>query len=204
MAALSVDKAEGLPGGVSELKAKELLFVSRLVSHGKMAQAAVEAGYKEDNAGVTAHKVLNRPEVQRFFKKCVGKLADNANEMVQRVYLRSVQAHAAADEAFQRMQETDKMVEDSRKHSVTEGKESSSSTTTSEDVRAKEIAMRDWTRACAVADRVDNLLAAMLGRLNLNVNHSGEVKHITVTKQVMETYSTMRREVVTARKEGSN
>ena len=72
-------------------------------------------------------KVLNRPEVQRFFKKCVGKLADNANEMIQRVYLRSVQAHAAADEAFQRMQEADKMVEDSRKHSVTDGKESSSS-----------------------------------------------------------------------------
>lgn len=200
MAALSCDKPEQLPGGVSELKPREMVFVARLCAHGRMAQAAVEAGYKEDNAGVMACKVLARPEVNRFYKRCVGRLADNANELVSRVYQRSVQAHAAADEAYQRMQEADRMVEDARKHAVTEGKESSSSTSTSEDVRAKEIAMRDWTRACAAADRVDNLLASMLGKLNLTVTHSGQVLH--VTKDGMQVLSNLRREVVQARKEG--
>ena len=196
MGVLGVKEVGALPEGISALSAKEALFVARLVSHGKIAEAAREAGYKGENVGITGSRLLRRPDIQRFYAKCLNYLARNADEVVRRVYERSVAAHAAAMQAWQVMHEVDDFVELARKER--EGSQAAKHVEINErDMqRKRELAARDFLRFTAAADKSDALLASMMGKLNVNVNVSGSVIH--VTKNVCEAFANMRQTAVQA------
>lgn len=197
MAALGVSEVHGLPAGASALAAKELIFVARLLQHGRMSQAASEAGYKGENVAVTASKLLRRPEVQIFYGRCVAQLAANANQVIARVYERSVAAHSEAMRCFQQMQELDaeQMEVESETESVSSGKESDHTSTSTRRQRLRERLAKDFARFDGIAAKNDTLLASMLGKLNVNV--TGEVKVVQVTQQAMNILSEIRRQNLT-------
>ena len=204
MAVLGVGEMHQLPAGAGQLTAKELIFVARLVSHGRMAQAATEAGYKGENTGVTASKLLRRPEVQAFYGRCIAQLAANANTIIARIFERSTAAHAEAMAAYQRMQEVDaeKLVVESETSTVSTGGESSSASTSTHRIRAREQAAKDFVRFTAVADKADHLLASMLGKLNVNV--TGEVKVVQVTQSALGIMANLRRQSITPAQAAAN
>lgn len=94
-----------LPQGVAELTRREMRFVMGVLEHGQMARAAIDAGYSPDSAGQIASETLRKPKVFAFYKRCLDKVASQAELVVRRCYERSVIFHARAMEAGQTLRE---------------------------------------------------------------------------------------------------
>lgn len=208
-ASIGVEKVEELPDGVSTLNPRELRFVLGVLNHGQMAKAAVEAGYSAESAGQIASETLRKPKVFAFYRRCVDKLANNADRAVARVYERSVILHAKALEASQTKANAEEWIILTEKHETTRGSESTTKKDVREYERIRDRAQRDEKHYVTLANQTDALLATLLGKV-AGVLVSGEIRHThggTVTAVVPETalgaLANARRDVLVARRDGT-
>lgn len=79
-----------LPHGASELNPKQLKFALAFLGCGNATQAARETGFSEENAG----KLLKNTGISRFLSLAVKPVAQNGDQLVRRVWERSVSMHA--------------------------------------------------------------------------------------------------------------
>lgn len=151
-----------LPQGVSDLTRREMRFVVGVLEHGQMAKAAIEAGYSPDSAGAIASETLRKPKVFAFYKRCLDKVASQAELVVRRCYERSVIFHAKAMEAGQSVRDANEwlLVNWKQERSRT-GKE------VKEYELARERAQRDEKHYAGLARAEDALLLNALGRLKV-------------------------------------
>jgi len=194
-------KTESLPSGIADVSAKELKFVNNLLKHGQMARAALEAGYQgeKDGAGVWASKTLRKAKVFRIYQAALSQVSQDADKLVGRVYERSVMWHErakSAHEAIEQAQAKVEFLERERQERMAEGVQDSklhreAIKTAERDLAA---AQTDERRYAALATKEDTLLGSLLGKLNLNVNLSGEVVHYTAGNEVTEAFAVKRRE----------
>lgn len=80
---------ETLPHGAGDMSAKELRFCISYLNCGSQRQAAREAGYSEDNAS----KLLRNTAIARFLGGAIKVVAQNGDQLVRRVWERSVSWH---------------------------------------------------------------------------------------------------------------
>ncbi len=90
-----------LPQGAAELTRREMRLVMGVLEHGQMARAAIEAGYSAESAGAIASNAIKKPKVLAFYRRCVEKVASQAELVMRRICERSVIFHAKAKEAAQ-------------------------------------------------------------------------------------------------------
>ncbi|WP_043586933.1 terminase small subunit [Geminisphaera colitermitum] len=149
-----------IPQGASDLTKREMTFVLRMLEHGQMAQAAIEAGYSEASAASIASETLKKPKVFAFYRRCLDKVVTNAERLTARVYERSVVLHAQALEAAQKLAEANEWLLLSERHES--GKNA-------KDVRefelARERAQRDQKHFIGLANQTDALLGSLLGKI---------------------------------------
>lgn len=159
---------EEMPEGVGELTHREMRFVLRMLEHGQMAQAAREAGYSEQSAGVIASETLRKPKVHRFYRRCLTDVASKSALITRRVYERSVVLHARAIECAQRVQDANAWLLNTYREET--GKNA-------KDVReyelARDRAQRDERHYVTLANQTDGLLATLLGKLTLTEDGKG-------------------------------
>lgn len=160
-----------MPQGAGNLTQREMKFVIGVLSHGRLARAAVEAGYSEASAGAIASETLRKPKVFSFYRRCVKQVADKGDELVRRAYERSVIFHAKCIEAAQQVKDEDEWLF-VRQTEVMGGKNPHKK---HEHERARERAQRDEKHYAVLAAQADTLLASMIGKLTLKVE--GELKH---------------------------
>jgi len=158
-----------LPDGVSELTRKEMRFVVAVLEHGQMARAAIEAGYSPESAGQIASETLRKPKVLGFYRRCLDKVASQAELVVRRIYERSVVFHAKALSASQERADADEwLLATNRQERGRNAK----------DVKTFELkrdrAQRDEKHYAGLARAEDALLLNALGRLKVSPG-SGEV-----------------------------
>ncbi len=151
-----------MPQGVSDLTRREMKFVAAVLEHGQMARAAVEAGYSAESAGSIASETLRKPKVFAFYRRCLDKVASQAELVVRRIYERSVIFHAKAMEAAQTLKESDEwLLATSRQERGKNAK----------DVKvfelARERAQRDEKHYAGLARAEDALLLNAMGRLKV-------------------------------------
>lgn len=161
-----------LPEGASDLTRREFAFVTFLLGHGQMARAAREAGYSEAAAAAIASETLRKPKVHAFYRRCLAKVANNAEQLVIRVYERSVLWHAKALEAAQEVQEAEAVLV---RESTQNGKNAHTLKTYE---TARDRAMRAEKHYEQMAARTDTLLGGLLGKLKLNVDDGGGLKGV--------------------------
>lgn len=151
-----------MPAGVSELTSREIKFVAGVLEHGRMAQAAIDAGYSEESAGSIASETLRRPKVRAFYRKCLDKVASQAELVIRRIYERSVIFHAKAMEAAQGARDADAWLVSA------ERQETGRSAKTVRDFElARDRAMRAEKHYAGLARAEDALLLNALGRLKV-------------------------------------
>jgi hypothetical protein len=81
-----------LPLGASKLNKRQLEFCLAYLQTGSAVQAAKHAKYGDPEAH--ASKILNNPAVAVFLAKSISKVAGNADQLVSRVWERSIDLHA--------------------------------------------------------------------------------------------------------------
>jgi hypothetical protein len=81
-----------LPLGASALNKRQLEFCLHYLKSGSALQAATAAGYSDPEAH--ASKILKHPAVAVFLAKSISKVAGNADQLVSRVWERSIDLHA--------------------------------------------------------------------------------------------------------------
>ena len=159
---------EELPSGVGELTAREVKFVCGVLEHGQMRRAAIDAGYSEESASAIASETLRKPKVSAFYRRCVDKLASQAELVLRRIYERSVIFHAKAMEAAQDKQDAEQWLLASNRQEL--GKNA-------KDVKVFELkrdrAQRDERHYTALARAEDALLLNALGRLKVSPGEGG-------------------------------
>jgi phage terminase small subunit len=165
-----------LPNGAAELTRREMLFVQRVLEHGQMARAAIEAGYSEASAGAIASETLRKPKVFAFYKRCTDVLANDTAKLVRTTYERYVVFHAKTIEAAQVRADADTWL---NIELVKETGKNSKERTTQELRRAQ--AQRDERTYSGLARAEGTLLAAMLGKLKIQIE--GNVKVSVVTDE---------------------
>lgn len=152
-----------MPQGVGDLTTREIKFVRGVLEHGQMAHAAVEAGYSPDSAGSIASETLRKPKVQAFYRRCLDKVASQAELVVRRIYERSVIFHAKAMEAAQTRQDADAWILSYERHERSRG---------GKEVKEFELkrdrAMREEKHYAQLARAEDALLLNALGRLKVS------------------------------------
>lgn len=151
-----------MPAGVSELTSREIKFVAGVLEHGQMRRAAIDAGYSEDSAQSIASETLRKPKVLAFYRRCLDKVASQAELVIRRCYERSVVFHAKAMEAAQTARDaTQWLLVHCREEKARFGK----------DVKEYELerdrAMRDEKHYATLARTEDALLLNALGRLKV-------------------------------------
>ena len=167
-----------LPEGVDVLTRREFAFVTALLGHGQQARAAREAGYSPDAAAAIASETLRKPKVHAFYRRCLAKVANNAEQLVMRVYERSVLYHAKAMSAAQEMRELEAAEQALLRLDKAAGGGKSSTTEHYETRRA--VWMREEKKYADMANAADVLLGSLLGKLKLNVDVSGGLKGVVV------------------------
>ncbi|EIQ00734.1 phage terminase, small subunit [Opitutaceae bacterium TAV1] len=201
--AFAASGIDGIPQGASDLTKREMTFVIRVLEHGQMRQAAIEAGYSEDSAGQIASETLRKPKVFAFYRRCLDKVVTNAERMTARVYERSVVLHAQALEAAQKLANANEWLLASERHES--GKNAKN---VREFELARERAQRDQKHFVTLANQTDSLLGSLLGKI-AGVHVSGEVKHthagtvgvapVTVPEAALPALAQVRRDVLAAR-----
>jgi len=206
-ASIGVEQVDELPEGVSTLNPRELRLVLGVLRHGQMAKAAVEAGYSEGSAGQIASETLRKPKVFAFYRRCVEKLASNADRVIARTYERSVILHAKALEAMQTRADAEQWIIASEKHETTKGSESTSKKDVREYERIRDRAQRDEKHYVTLANQTDSLLASLLGKIpglhlsgDVNDTHGGTV--VAVPEAALDALAMARRDVLVARRDG--
>lgn len=145
-----------------ELTRREMKFVAAVLEHGQMARAAVEAGYSATSAGAIASETLRKPKVFAFYKRCLDKVASQAELVVRRCYERSVIFHAKAMEAAQTARDaSDWLLITFKEERSRYGKD------VKEYELARDRAMRDEKHYAGLARAEDALLLNALGRLKV-------------------------------------
>lgn len=164
---------EDLPAGLGGLGRRELVFVNRLLEHGQMARAALEAGYagEKEGAGVWASKTLRKAKVFRVYKAALAKVSADADQLVQRVYERSALWHAKAKAAAQEVEKLDGLLLSARVEH--DGCKDQKVVESYETQRTR--MMREERHYAQLAVREDTLLGSLLGKLRLDI--SGSVEH---------------------------
>jgi hypothetical protein len=81
-----------LPVGVSSLSKRQREFCLHYLQTGSAYRAATQAGYSDPAAYAT--KVMKLPAVSGFLARAIGKVAGNADELIKRVWKRSVDLQA--------------------------------------------------------------------------------------------------------------
>lgn len=163
-----------LPDGVATLTRKEMKFVLAVLQHGQMAKAAIEAGYSASSAGSIASETLSKPKVFAFYRKCVNQVAGKGDELVRRVYERSVIFHAKAISAAQEVADAnawlmvDYKVEKGRNAKDRQGYE-----------LARDRAQRDEKHYTKLANETDALLGALIGKLKIKFEGNVTVNVVT-------------------------
>jgi hypothetical protein len=165
-----------LPHGAGALTRREMVFVQRMLEHGQMARAAVEAGYSEASAGAIASETLRKPKVFAFYKRCCDVVANDTAKLVRSTYERYVIFHAKAIEAAQVRADADTWLATGL---VTESGKNSKERTVQELRRTQ--AQRDEKTYSGLARAEATLLAAMLGKLKIKIE--GDVKVSVVTDE---------------------
>lgn len=171
-----------MPEGVSVLTTREMRFVLGVLEHGQMARAAAEAGYSQDSAGAIATETLKKPKVFAFYKRCLDKVASQAELVVRRCYERSVIFHAKAMEAGQALKDAEQwLLAGERQENGRHGK------TVKEFELARERAKRDEKHYAGLARAEDALLLNALGRLKVSPgSQSFDVVPDTVREHLAE------------------
>lgn len=164
-----------IPAGLGNLSAREMKFVARLLAHGQLAQAAIEAGYSANSAGAIASETLRKPKVQAFYRQCLAKSGANAETVISRVVERSVLLHDKARAAAQSRAETEEALRLLlEKEEVTSGKNACS-----KQAREYETELTRQLRLekhyITLANQTDTLLAQLIGKLTVNIE--GNVNH---------------------------
>lgn len=163
-----------LPQGVADLTRREMRFVIGVLEHGQMGRAAVEAGYSADSASSIASETLKKPKVFAFYRKCLDKVANQAELVVRRCYERSVIFHAKAMEAAQAVRDQNEWLLATERHE--KGKNA-------KEVRtfelARERAQRDEKHYSSLARAEDALLLNALGRLKVSPGGEGVVDAVS-------------------------
>lgn len=181
-----------LPQGASDLTARELKFVTRLLEHGQMARAATEAGYSADSAGSIASDTLRKPKVLRFYRSCLGEVAAKADIVTRRVYERSVMFHARAIAAAQERDDAETWILSEETHQ--NGKDAKK---VQRFEKLRDRAQRDEKHYTTLANQTDTLLAALLGKVKeLTIDNSTHHNHLIVTPAFQEELAEMRRQVM--------
>jgi phage terminase small subunit len=193
-AAMSAELADAgvgreLPEGASDLTKREFAFVTRLLQHGQMARAAREAGYAEESAGVIATETLRKPKVHGFYRRCLSKVANNAEQLVIRVYERSALFHAKCLECAQQAKELETLMLVARKENAKNG-------TTVEYETQRELMVRMEKHYAALATQQDTLLATLLGKLNINISGDVNVNHAVLNDPLVDQLIQARRRVM--------
>jgi phage terminase small subunit len=163
-----------LPQGVAELTRREMRFVMGVLEHGQMERAAIEAGYSPDSAGSIASETLRKPKVFAFYRRCVDKVASQAELVMRRIYERSVIFHAKVMEAAQARADAEEwLLASSRQEHGRHGK----------DVKVFELkrdrAQRDEKHYAALARAEDALLLNALGKLKVAPGDGAAVSAVT-------------------------
>ncbi len=163
-----------LPQGVADLTRREMRFVVGVLEHGQMARAAIEAGYSPDSAGSIASETLRKPKVFAFYRRCLDKVASQAELVVRRCYERSVIFHAKTMEAAQSVKDANEWLIASERHE--KGRNA-------KEVRtfelARDRAQRDEKHYSALARAEDALLLNALGRLKVSPGSENAVDALT-------------------------
>lgn len=195
MAACDIGDTGALPHGASDLDVREMRFVSCLLVHGNQARAYQEAGYEAngDAAAVGASKLLRKPKVYRFFQQCLKQLANNADETLARVMERARILHSQATEAASVARECEEELTRIQAEESGSGVAVAAGTGAarlpSDGMKAhaemawklratletrREQAIRRQAKLMKLANDTDALLASLLGKLQLNVNVTGD------------------------------
>lgn len=199
--AIGVGKATELPEGVSELTPRELRFVLGVLEHGQMAKAAMDAGYSAESAGAIASETLRRPKVFAFYRRCLDRVAKQSDQMIARVYERSVVLHAQALEAAQKLKDANEWL-----LNVCRDESGKNYKSVKEYELARERAQRDQKHFITLANQTDALLGTLLGKI-AGVHVSGEVNHTYTHKgevgvipaEALPAFAAIRRSIVEER-----
>jgi phage terminase small subunit len=177
-----------LPDGAAKLTAREFAFVTKLLQHGQMARAAKEAGYAEESAAQIAAETLKKPKVHAFYRRCLSKVANNAEALVMRAYERSALWHAKCLECAQEAKELREVTRrdlqnnpDAINDLVLIGKKDSGKGPTIEYETRREQILKREKHYAALAHQADTLLATLLGKLNINISGEVNVNHAVLT-----------------------
>ena len=162
--AIGIDK-DTVPDGSHKLTTKQLNFVLNLLKTGQMARSALEAGdggESLESAGVHASRLIKKPDVQKYYNQCLSLVAQNGNNLVKRVYERSIMLHDKAMACSQIKQELEYMV-------LTEKHETSSDqgdqVKKSYETKINQIIKKE-KHYLTLANQTDTLLANLLGKLS--------------------------------------
>jgi hypothetical protein len=136
-----------LPLGFSELNRKQQTFVQRYLAHGNTMRAAREAGYADPES--EGHRLSRRPAIAAVLAQAGARVAKDADALLRRAMERSVWLHNELREQRAKRMDSANGVGDTRRE-------------------------RELFEQCA---RADTLVAALLGKLNVNVNGSIEHNH---------------------------
>lgn len=202
---LALDGFEGLglqvdelPAGAQELTGKELRFVNALLSHGQMARAAVEAGFSAQSAGSIASETLRKPKVFGFYKRCLERVSGKSQQLVMRVWERSVLLHEKAKECAQRVKDFENMIQCAQKN----GDNLAEAAEQAWIEQAKQLKLEK--HYMGLANQTDTLLGSLLGKLNINLSVDGEVKHVHVSAQDLAALQESRLEYERGVRHGGN
>ena len=177
---------EAMPEGVSELDPRELKFVQGLLSHGRLGQAAFDAGYGKSQAvaAVKANELMKRPHVARFYARMLKPIGADARRLITAKAQLSIvmngkamDAAREADEKLAELRECEARQAD-KVAWFTEHKLKSAAYARAE---ARE---RLYTRQ---ANEVDTLLASLLGKLSLNITETSTVK-LVMGNEITDTF----------------
>lgn len=173
-AAFAASGIAELPEGVTSLTRREMMFVLGVLQHGQMAKAAVEAGYSQDSAQAIASETLRRPKVFAFYRRCVEQVAGKGEELVRRVYERSVIYHAKAITAGQAVADANEWL--MTEYRTEKGRNAKDRVAYE---LARDRAMREEKHYTKLANETDALLGALLGKLKIKVEGSLKVNVVS-------------------------
>ena len=160
----------GTPAGFAALTKKQRAYVLGLLQTGSQVQAAKMAGYSDPLSD--GAKVRKAPEVQAVLAQAMTEVAKNADQLIKRVWMRSVSLHALYE---------NELAKPETLRSATQ--------------------LRALNAECNKADALLGSLLGKIAGVNISgeVKHTGSVAHehiaITLPQSALPVLAQMRREV---------
>lgn len=190
-----------LPVGLGDLSGREQAFVAFLLRGQSLTDAWISAGYDGDReaAAKSASKAFAKPEVQRFYARCVAKVAANIDGVAARLTERSLWLHDIVQrqrEAFEkadiRLTESELKAHKLHDSGATIGQQMQ--TIMGIQRAARSSAYEFYIKANREAEKHDTTVGAILGKIRLVAGGDGERPALQMTEHALQHFARWRDE----------